>query len=258
MNAQHEELYTAEQVIEKLAGMHSAEKMQIREARQERRRKRLEVILRIERLEFSRCDKCREAEGHEQDKGYFQCGCEAAVEIRRLGKELDELTSPLKVVERRSGLRFSPGIVELAEKNGIPYATLYKRVVHNGWDEQHAATAKQNSNPRKTIWTDEMFKIVERETLAGKTAKEIWKKHFSKMMALRTFTNKTTELRRRLTDKHDPRAVFTQEDLLAMRNAVMNGIPSGEIRAAFKHIKPSTIYSRLDVIRKELKEEGKL
>lgn len=258
MNAQHEELYTAEQVINELATMHSAEKMQIREARQERRRKRLEVILRIERLEFSRCDKCREAEGHQQDKGYFQCGCEAAVEIRRLGKELDELTSPLKVVERRSGLRFSPGIVELAEKNGIPYATLYKRVVHNGWNETKAATTPQHMGPKKVVWTDDMSRIVENEIKAGKSAREIWEKHFSKTMALRTFTNRTTELRKKINAVHNPRSVFSSEELVTLRNMIQEGRPRKEMRATFKHIKPSTLDSRIAKIRETLKGEGKL
>lgn len=248
-------LRTAEEIIEDLYTMSKQERAKLRKERAERTRKRTGILLRIERLELFRCELCRN-----HDEGYY-CDCTAAVEIRKLGKELDRLNAPVKVLEPRGGVEFTKDIVEKAKRNGIDYETFFKRVVYYEWDEERAATEPKGNTGRPAkvaLWTDEMTEIVERETKAGLSVEAIWRKHFTEEIALRTFYKKCKEVRDELMGGLRTGSAFTLDELDRIRAMLIDGAKRRDILTAFPHIGTNTVDYRIQSIRKTLKEEGLL
>lgn len=217
---------TPEEFIEQMRDMSSYEKHHIRQERAERTRKRREILLKIERLEMFRCEKCQEREPGNLPSRFFKCDCVAAVEIRRLGKELDQLTSPVEVEE------------------------VFKE-------------EKPTTTPDKTktliYWSDEMTDIVKREIAEGVSAHRIWKKHFSSLMSLPTFQRRTLDIREKaMGNKIHQLAQFTKEDVEDIRRMILDNVPRKVIREKYGHVKKSTMDWRIAQIRKQLKEEGLL
>lgn len=110
------------------------------------KQKRKELLARIDRLELNRCKVCKSAAINPKST---KCQCQAAVEIRDLGKQLDELTNPAKAInhpiEPKLGKgedrkRYSKEMIALALSNGIGYKMFQQRVKQYGWSEERAAT----------------------------------------------------------------------------------------------------------------------
>lgn len=254
-------LRTAEEIIEDLDAMSRQERAKLRNERAERTRKRTGILLRIERLELFRCERCKGHEPGNMPSLYFKCDCTAAVEIRKLGKELDRLNAPVKVMEQRGGVEFSKDIVDKAKRNGIDYETFYKRVVYYEWDEERAATEPKNKTGRTAkvaLWTDEMTEIVERETKAGLSIEAIWRKHFTEKIGMRAFYKKCKGVRDALMGGLRTGSAFTPDELERIRVMLIDGAKRRDILAAFPHVSENTVDYRITRIKKVLREEGLL
>lgn len=66
-----------------------------RKLKQEIRRKRSELLLKIDFLNTQRCAECI-ATGRNIGQDNPNCGCDAATKIREIGRQLDELVAPRK------------------------------------------------------------------------------------------------------------------------------------------------------------------
>lgn len=64
-----------------------------RKLKQEIRRKRAELLIQFDILNEQRCDKCK---NYSSTDNKFLCDCDAAIKIREIGKQLDNLVAPRK------------------------------------------------------------------------------------------------------------------------------------------------------------------
>lgn len=64
-----------------------------RKRKQEIRRKRAELLIQFDILNEQRCDKCK---NYSSNNNKLLCDCSAAIKIRDIGKQLDELLNPRK------------------------------------------------------------------------------------------------------------------------------------------------------------------
>ena len=93
--------------------------------REARKQKRIEILDKIEKLNLQRCDQCtRHADSNGNNS---MCSCPAAVEVRKLGKELMQ-TTPRRVV-----------VEIMAIKDATLTVDSYKRLKQAGITDQRIA-----------------------------------------------------------------------------------------------------------------------
>lgn len=75
------------------------------------KRKRREILLKIDMLNKKRCDNCAGYQGNESNtESVMQCKCDAAVKVRKLGERLGNLTrqrpweSKLKEIKKKKSI----------------------------------------------------------------------------------------------------------------------------------------------------------
>lgn len=111
------------------------------------KQKRINILKSITLLESERCTVCF---GSKQNKEATNRKCLAAVEIRKLGKQMSKLVDKRKSADgREEPKRYDPKMRKLAETNGISYDYFWQRVSKYGWTELRAATEPVRRNGRK-------------------------------------------------------------------------------------------------------------
>jgi len=116
------------------------------------------------------------------------------IEKRAKLKVLDRLTKTGLVEHHTPSERHEhpPELVELAEKNGIPYWTFYKRVNQQGMDPIKAATT-----PNKRDFKEKAIPIIRKGLLKGMTGRQIRDSYFPDKK-ITTINNYSAAVRRQL------------------------------------------------------------
>lgn len=172
---------------------------------EEMRKRRTEILRQIDKLNSQRCAKCDDnaQAGTNKDKSFYECDCDAAVEVRKLGEQLLKLTTPrtwevlLNKVSRTRRLSVSQ-YIEL-KRYGVYDEIIFEAAVIN--KDTFRLWKIENEVDRFNRRSDKEIKRIEKErgniTIKGQPPRRRGA-HYSKEVILETL---------KLKEKHSYRVV---------------------------------------------------
>lgn len=127
----------------------------------ELRKKRCEILSQIDKLEKRRCEKCtdRLLYGANAPKSFYECECEAAVEIRKLGEQLMKLITE-RMDPAEEFLKMQPDELTLEVYQEIKQAEFDgKKITDYAIARRYGINPKNFVNWKKREWGIETTKV---------------------------------------------------------------------------------------------------